>query len=186
MREKEGKKHLLSSEMKTKIKECLEDVKNSSQRTKLNLISPFGYLPPISVESHSVLKRKNDKVANSSFLSTSMKRAKTSPFYYSNRDETTTSDIEHDVADMTLSSSYDYYHNCVADALVRLASQSGSAPSERFALVRLLVELMPTNIDLVKQFVWLSVKVNGLHRTVQLLYDHFCVNSIGDEHLWIL
>lgn len=92
-----------------------------------------------------------------------------------------------------------YYQNCIVEFVLRLfvsnQSRSTTVPgnhqhhtiiNERFNLVQLLLDLAPANLDLIKQFVAFSQKVNGLHKTVQLLYDHLYINCIDNEHLWIL
>ncbi len=79
--------------------------------------------------------------------------------------------------------SFFYYHNCLADCLFKLFTKN---IHDKFILCTLLLDLMPTNSDVIKQFVSLSLKVNSQQRTLQLFYDHLNIHSICDENLWIL
>jgi hypothetical protein len=80
--------------------------------------------------------------------------------------------------------SFYYYHNCVIDVVLKLFAKT---IYDKYALLKLLIEdYTPHNQDLVKIFIATSIKLNGLHSTLQYLYDHLTVNSIHDEHLWVL
>jgi hypothetical protein len=76
-----------------------------------------------------------------------------------------------------------YYHNCLADILVRLY---GRNLSDKYALTSYMVALMPKNVELVKLFVNYGVKLNGTRKCLQTFYDHLTINSIDMEHLWLL
>lgn len=92
--------------------------------------------------------------------------------------------------DETNTSVNNYYQNCIIDVILRLFAGSMTSDTnilnERLSMVMKLLELSSDNAELIKQFVWISNKINGLQKTVQKLYCHLSINLIGDEKLWIL
>lgn len=191
-----------------KIRNCIQDLRSVTPQN-LNLTNPFHYLPsslggPASLEllgqnslSNSDRKTRttnpfspyysNCRESNDRHFSSS----KAKLLVYEDEDEsilTTTSSTQ-----QTYGSSY-FYLNCIVEFLIKLFGGGGSGRlrstgenvNDRLSLVRMLLELVPANAELVKQFVWLSQKANGLHKTVQLFYDHLSINNIDNEHLWIL
>jgi hypothetical protein len=76
-----------------------------------------------------------------------------------------------------------FYQNCIVDLLLRLY---GRTVSNKYSICRLLVDMMPFNGEIIKLMVHFSSKINSLKQTLQTLYDHLSIHSIGDEHLWIL
>lgn len=88
-----------------------------------------------------------------------------------------------DAASVTASFSY-YYQNCLIDVILRLFATS---VADKHALAKYILEhIMPLNSGLVKIVVAHGIKLNGLHKTLQYLYDHLCINNICDERLWVL
>lgn len=181
-----------------KIHDCINDLKRITPKN-LNLTTPFYYLP-----SSTGLELLGQNSLNNSFRKTRA-LTKLSPYYSNCREssdrlfsELTNNEDNNDerISGFAYThrggggtSSYQYYQNCIIEFVLRLFGGSHSRTgnfNERLSLVRLLLELAPTNGELVKQFTWLSHKVNGLQKTVQLLYDHLSINTIDNEHLWIL
>ncbi len=84
----------------------------------------------------------------------------------------------------TSSVDFFYYQNCVVEVLLKLFAKT---IGDKFALAKYLIEdLMPTNSNLIRVFVAYSIKLNGMHQTLQSLYDHLIINSIDNQRLWVL
>lgn len=155
--------------------------------SNINLINPFNYLPYIG-DNESL------EFLNHNSLNNSNRKALEMSSYYSNSNESNTNlngnsvsslfNNEKSSQSLANDSNVDYYyHNCVVDILLKLFTRTFS---EKFTIVKFLIDLMPHNSELNKQFVWLSMKFNGLHKTVQAFYDHLSINLVDNEHLWIL
>ena len=76
-----------------------------------------------------------------------------------------------------------YYHNCLIDLWIKLFTRS---LSDKYLLVKYLIDLMPLNFDLIRLFINYGTKLNGTKVTLQLVYDHLIMNSIDNEYIWIL
>ena len=108
-------------------------------------------------------------------------------YYYSdlndfNDEETSSPSAKISKGDSHVEIDY-YYHNCLVDVLLKLY---GKNLNDKYLLAKYLLNLMPDSVELIKLLVNFSTKLNGIQKTLQILYDHLTVNSLDDEHLWIL
>lgn len=162
------------------IRKCFNDL-NQISKLNQNALNPFNYLP------NRFTLASRDRLSNNVF---DIDSSSESP-YYSFDFETNVELVSSStfISNNTCSNSPNnnttnfYYHNCIVDLLTRLFTRN---QSEKFHLAKFLVDLMPSNSDLVKLFVSFSYKLNGLHKTLQMFYDHLSINSIDNEHLWVL
>ena len=157
--------------------QAISDLNEVSSRQN-NLVIPFSYLPQLS--ANSLLFNQNFDDSNFN-----LKSLTTSCFYYANiadcnnENEATTTSTKSELLKTNLEHDY-FYHNCLVESLFKLYARS---LSDKFLLAKYLVTLMPYNCDLIKLLVNFSKKINGLLKTLQLLYDHVCVHSIESEQL---
>ncbi len=114
------------------------------------------------------------------------------PFFYNNnnlRDKLSSSSSSNNYLETEFEFELDtcyrdyYYHNCLIDLWIKLFTRS---LSDKYSLVKYLIDLMPLNLDLIRLFINYGTKLNGSKVTLQLVYDHLIVNSIDNEYIWIL
>ena len=56
----------------------------------------------------------------------------------------------------------------------------------KYAILKSLLDIMPTNVELVKWFANYCIKENPPKVAIQILYDHLNIHSIANDSLWIL
>ncbi len=93
------------------------------------------------------------------------------PFYYKNDN--------HDFDE----NDHFYYENCLVELWLRLFTRTAT---DKCTLLKHVLELMPRNTSILKLLAQHSIKLHGAKHTLQLLYDHLSLYSIGDEYMWIL
>ena len=166
------------------IAKSINDLNEVSTRSNY-LIIPFDYLPKQQLKHNSLLLNHNFDDSNFNMKSL----VKTSCFYYSNindcnnENDHTSSIVINEKSKIELKHHLEmdyFYHNCLADSLLKLYSRT---LSEKFLLAKYLVNLMPYNCDLIMCLVNFSKKIHGVQKTLQFLYDHVCVHSIENEKL---
>jgi hypothetical protein len=194
--------HLLSL-----VSKCMNDLGRVSSRVlaeSRNLLTPFDYIDHMSATNSSRLSPLTNHTYPCSNLSEESKPLSAVGSYYAARADFNAEIDEVDVgavdsaifekqsvtvtstasASSAASVDFFYYQNCVVDVLLRLFARN---VGDKFALCKYLMEdLMPTNSNLIKMFVAYSTKFNGLHKTLQSVYDHLTVNAIDSPHLWVL
>ncbi len=183
------------------IKRCMQDLNRvSSQLTNenRNLVLPFDYVCRSESSTNSMSSPLASHTYSCGNLNKNSLLVKPSGSYH-------TSKVDFNVEandDIDLISSYNstidkqtstsssasvafyYYNNCVVEVLLKVFAKN---IGEKFALLKYLTEdLMPTNSNLIRMFAAYSVKLYGLHQTLQSLYDHLTINSIDNQHLWVL
>ena len=182
-----------SEQLLQTIKKCILDlnqVSNQLLNNNKNLTTPFEYLHEwgqgSSLTNHTYSNNNYKNASSLRFSSYYSSRIDFNDDANDNSDELfeQAANISANLSFASSTEDFFYYQNCVVEILLKLFART---IYEKFALTKYLIEdLMPTNSDLIKMFVSYSNKLNGMHQTLQFLYDHLIVNSIDNEQLWIL
>ena len=159
------------------IRKCVQDLDRAelSASTPTELIIPFYYLSGSRPTTPG-----NQSCGDSNFFKEGLYESR----YYRGKIDSKEAAVEEVEAQQEPDSTRDYYyHNCLVDLWFKLYTRT---PTEKHALAKLLAELMPHNMQLLKIYLSSCVKLQGAKAALQAVYDHLTLHSCANEALWIL
>lgn len=156
------------------IKTCVHSMTRSNWLSS-DLLIPFYHLTPTAVSSPA------DHTCYANNFIQNGPASKQDLYYPSNTD---CSDETPNNRESSNALCKDYYYvNCLVELWFRLYTRN---VQEKWQLAKLLMQLMPHNLHVVRLYVGASVKCVGAKTTLQVVYDHLNLHSISNEDIWIL
>ena len=71
-------------------------------------------------------------------------------------------------------------------ALAEILLKMCRTNKDKYLLMKHLLDIIPSNVELVKWFMNYCGKENQTKRAVQLIYDHLTIHCIKNDSLWLL